>query len=125
MEYLPERKYARITGGSRLTSRDAIVTSSMAEAFFQEDRAVADGNVRIISETRRLNAVADHAVYYGINGKNGKADLTGNVRAEQDGSVLTGNHVVLYLDDSALDADGRSKLVITPKPAVPSTKGVN
>ena len=125
MEYLPDKKYAKITGGSRLTNKDAVVTSTVAEAFFQEDRATADGNVHIVSEARKLDAVSDHAVYYGINGKNGKADLVGNVRAVQDGNVLTGNHVVIYLDDSAMDTEGRSKLVITPKKSTAPAKGAN
>ena len=115
MEYFPELQTANITGGSRLTNKDAVITSNVSEAFFKEDRATADGNVHIVSEARKLDAVADHAIYYGINGKNGKADLIGNVRAVQDGNVLTGNHVVLYLDDSAMDTEGRSKLVIAPK----------
>jgi lipopolysaccharide export system protein LptA len=115
MEYFPERRYANITGGARLTSKDAVLTAKMAEAFFSEDRATADGNVHIVSESRKMDAVSDHAVYYGLNGKNGKADLTGNVRVIQDGNVLTGNHVVMYLDDSAMDTEGRSKLVIQPK----------
>ncbi len=122
MEYFPDKQYAKITGGSRLTNKDAVVTSAVAEAFFKEDRATADGNVHIVSEVRKLDAVSDHAIYYGINGKNGKADLIGNVRAVQDGNVLTGNHVVLYLDDSAADADGRSKLIIKPKQTAPVTK---
>ena len=125
MEYLPDKKYAKITGGSRLTNKDAVVTSAVSEAFFQEDRATADGNVHIVSEARKLDAVSDHAVYYGINGKNGKADLVGNVRAVQDGNVLTGNHVVIYLDDSAMDTEGRSKLVITPKKSTAPAKGAN
>ena len=115
MEYFPDRQNANITGGSRLTNKDAVITSNVSEAFFKEDRATADGNVHIVSEARKLDAVSDHAIYYGINGKNGKADLIGNVRAVQDGNVLTGNHVVLYLDDSAMDTEGRSKLVIAPK----------
>ena len=125
MEYLPDKKYAKITGGSRLTNKDAVVTSAVSEAFFQEDRATADGNVHIVSEARKLDAVSDHAVYYGINGKNGKADLIGNVRAVQDGNVLTGNHVVIYMDDSAMDTEGRSKLVITPKKSTAPAKGAN
>ena len=125
MEYLPDKKYAKITGGSRLTNKDAVVTSAVSEAFFQEDRAIADGNVHIVSEARKLDAVSDHAVYYGINGKNGKADLIGNVRAVQDGNVLTGNHVVIYMDDSAMDTEGRSKLVITPKKSTVPAKGAN
>lgn len=115
MDYFHAKQYAKITGGARLTNKDAVITSAVAEAFFKEDRATADGNVHIVSETRKLDAVSDHAVYYGINGKNGKAELTGNVRAVQDGNVLTGNHVILYLDDSAVDAEGRSKLIIKPK----------
>lgn len=120
MEYFPERQYANITGGARLTNKDAVLTAKVAEAFFQEDRATADGNVHIVSEARKMDAVSDHAVYYGINGKNGKADLTGNVRVIQDGNVLTGNHVVMYLDDSAMDTEGRSKLVIQPKKTAPA-----
>jgi len=119
MEYFPDRKYANITGGARLTNKDAVLTSAVAEAFFEEDRATADGNVHIVSDARKLDTVSDHAIYYGINGKNGKADLIGNVRAVQDGNVLTGNHVIMYLDDSAMDAEGRSKLVITPKKTEP------
>ena len=122
MEYFPERQYANITGGARLTNKDAVLTSTLAEAFFKEDRATADGNVHIVSEVRKLDAVSDHAVYYGINGKNGKADLTGNVRVNQDGNVLTGNHVIMYLDDSAMDTEGRSKLVIQPRKTTPAPK---
>ncbi|NMC32231.1 MAG: LPS export ABC transporter periplasmic protein LptC [Veillonellaceae bacterium] len=122
MEYFPDRQYANITGGARLTNKDAVLTSKVAEAFFQEDRATADGNVHIVSEARKLDAVSDHAVYYGINGKNGKADLIGNARVVQDGNVLTGNHVIMYLDDSAMDTEGRSKLVIQPKKTAPAPK---
>ena len=120
MEYFTERQVANITGGARLTNKDAVLTSKVAEAFFKEDRATADGDVHIVSETRKLDSVSDHAIYYGINGKNGKADLIGNVRVVQDGNVLTGNHVIMYLDDSAMDTEGRSKLVIQPKKAAPA-----
>ena len=112
LEYQPNQQYAKISGGARLTTRDAVVTAAQAEAFFQHDRATADGNVHIVSQNRNLDAVADHAVYHGISGKNAWAELTGNVRAVQSGAVLTGNHVTLYLDDSAADANGRSRLVI-------------
>ena len=115
MEYFSDRQYAIIQGGATLTNKDGILTADKTEAFFKDDFATADGNVRIISDVRKLDAVSDHAIYYGINGKNGKAELKGNVRAVQDGNVLTGNHVTIYMDDSAMDADGRSKLVITPK----------
>lgn len=114
MEYFPEREYALITGGARLTGREAVITAGTVEAFFSDDRVVASANVRITSEARNLDAVADKAEYFGLGTKNGRAELTGNVRAIQDGAVLTGNHVILYMDDSAMNTDGRSKLVIQP-----------
>jgi lipopolysaccharide export system protein LptA len=117
LEYFPDRQYANITGGSRLTNKDAVITSNVSEAFFNEDRITADGNVHIVSDTRKLDAVSDQAVYYG---KSAKADLIGNVRAVQDGNVLTGNHVILYLDDSAMDTEGRSTLVIMPQKKLPT-----
>ena len=115
MEYYPDRQYALITGGARLTGREAIITAGTVEAFFSEDRALATANVRIVSDARHLDAVADKAEYFGLGAKDGRAELTGNVRAVQDGAVLTGNHVVLYMDDSAMNTDGRSKLVIQPQ----------
>lgn len=117
LEYLPPSQYASITGGARLTGRDAVITARAVEAFLNENRAIAEGDVHIVSEGRNLDAVSDHAVYYGAQSM---AELTGNVRAVQNGAVLTGNHVTLYLDDSAINADGRAKLVIQPKPAAPS-----
>lgn len=124
MEYLTDRRYLSVTGGARLTSKDAVITAQSAEAFFNENRAVATGGVHIVSETRSLDAVADQAVYHGLDGKDGRADLTGNVRAVQDGNVLTGNHVVLYMDDRAMGADGRPSLVIQPRPAAPKDPSV-
>ena len=115
MEYEPSRRYANVTGGARLVNRDAVITATSVEAFFNEDRATANGNVHIVSEARKLDAVSDNAVYYGLNGKNGRAELTGNVRAVQAGAVLTGNHVILFMDDSAMDSQGRSKLVMQPR----------
>lgn len=118
LEYSPERQYAKITGGATLTNQEARITASVVEAFFNENRAIADGSVRIVSDSRKLDAVADHLVYFGDQDKKGRAELTGNVRAVQEGTVLTGNHVILYLDDSAMDANGRPSLVITPQQKV-------
>ena len=115
MEYFPDRQYALITGGARLAGREAVITAGTVEAFFSEDRALATANVRIVSDARNLDAVADKAEYFGLGAKDGRAELTGNVRAVQDGAVLTGNHIILYMDDSAMNTDGRSKLVIQPK----------
>ena len=71
--------------------------------------------MHIVSDARKLDAVSDHAVYYGSKEQQGKTILTGNARAVQDGNVLTGNTLTLYMDNKVIDVQGRSKLVITPQ----------
>ena len=51
--------------------------------------------------------------------------MTGNARAVQDGNVLVGNTLNLYLDDKAMEGTGRARLVITnpnPNTGAPQTK---
>ena len=114
IDYYTDKEYAIVPGGARLTTTDGVITANQIEAFMKEERAVAEGNVHIVSDTRKLDAVSDHAVYYGKKG-DGKAILTGNARAVQDGNVLTGNVLTIYMDEKAMDSQGRSKLVVTPK----------
>lgn len=114
IDYYTDKEYAIVPGGAKLTTTDGVITANQIEAFMKEERAVAEGNVHIVSDTRKLDAVSDHAVYYGKKG-DGKAILTGNARAVQDGNVLTGNVLTIYMDEKAMDSQGRSKLVVTPK----------
>ena len=114
IDYYADKGYALVEGWARMDTTDGIITGNRLEAFTNEERVVIDGNVHIVSETRKLDAVSDHAVYYGKKGE-GKTVLTGNARAIQDGNTLTGNTLTIYLDDKAMDAQGRSKLVVTPK----------
>ncbi|SFL61771.1 LptA/OstA family protein [Pelosinus propionicus] len=115
IDYYADKQYAIVTGWARLKTEDTILTANQIESFFSEDRAVAQGDVHIVSDTRKLDAVADQAVYYGSKEQQGKTVLTGNARAVQDGNVLTGNTLTLYLDNKVIDVQGRSKLVITPQ----------
>lgn len=115
IDYYSDKQYALITEWASLHTSDANMTANQIEAFFNEDRAVAEGNVHIVSETRNMDATSDHAVYYGGKEQQGKTVLTGNARAVQDGNVLTGNILTLYLDNKLIDVQGRSKLVITPQ----------
>lgn len=116
IEHWTDKQYSLVTGGARLTMPDGFMTADKVEAFHNEDRAVGSGNVHIISDTRKLDATSDQAVYYGAKtGQQGKAVLTGNARAVQDGNVLTGNTLTIYLDDKAMDAQGRPKLVVKPQ----------
>lgn len=114
IDYYTDKEYALVPSNGRLTTEDGVLTADKIESFMKEERAVAEGNVHIVSETRKLDAVSDHAVYYGKKG-DGRAVLTGHARAIQDGNVLTGNVLTIYMDEKAMDSQGRSKLVVTPK----------
>lgn len=115
IDYYSDKQYAIVIDGANLTMPDGIMTATQIEAFFDENRAVADGNVHVVSQTRNLDATSDHAVYYGSKEEQGKTVLTGNARAVQDGNVLTGNTMTLYLDNKTIDVEGRSKLIIIPQ----------
>jgi lipopolysaccharide export system protein LptA len=116
IEHWTDKQYSLVTGGARMTMPDGWMTANKVEAFHNEDRAVGTGEVHIVSDTRKLDATSDQAVYYGAKtGQQGKTVLTGNARAVQDGNVMTGNTMTIYLDDKAMDAQGRPKLVVKPQ----------
>ena len=115
IDYYSDKQYAIVTGWAKLTQPDSVMTANQIESFFTDNRAVAQGNVHIVSSARQLDATSDQAVYYGAQGEQGKTILTGNARAVQEGNVLTGNTMTLYLDKKTIDVQGRSKLVIIPQ----------
>lgn len=116
VEYDSSQDYALVPQDAVLTGPDGTMTANRIEAFLKEDRAQGLGNVHVVSETRKLDARADKADYYGIKtAGQGKLILTGNARAIQDGNTLTGETLTLYLDNKTVDAQGRTKLVIVPK----------
>lgn len=116
VDYYTDKDYAVVPNGGVVTMPDGTMKADYLEAFLKENRAVGKGNVHIISEARKLDATSDQAVYYGNkDGKDGKAVLTGNARAVQDGNVLTGSTLTITLDDKAMTASGRPRLVVTPQ----------
>lgn len=115
IDYDSNKQYALVTGWASLSMDDSVMTANQIESFFADNRATAQGNVHIVSSSRKLDATAEQAVYYGSKGEQGKTVLTGNVRALQDGNVLTGNTMTLYLDTKTIDVQGRSKLIIIPQ----------
>ncbi len=119
IDYYSDKDYAIVPANGHLTTPDGFMTADKIEAFLKEDRAVSTGNVHVVSDVRKLDATSDVAVYYGAKyaaqDERGKVVLTGNARAVQDGNVLTGNTLTIRLDDKAMDAQGRTKLVIVPK----------
>ena len=115
IDYYADRQYAIVTGGAKMTMTDSLMTASQIESFFNEDKIVAEGNVHVVSKPRNFDATSDQATYYGNKNEQGKTVLTGNARAVQEGNVLTGNSITLFLDSKAVDVQGRSKLVLIPQ----------
>jgi len=116
IDYDSAKQYALVPSAAELTTPDGTLTTDKLEAFFAENRAVGDGNVHLVSPPRQLDATSNHIVYYGMQpaGK-GKAVLTGNARAVQEGNVIVGDTITINMDSQSADAQGRTKLVITPK----------
>lgn len=115
VDYFADKEYAVVPENGIMTTTDGVVTANKIESYFKDNRAVCTGNVHIVSQPRKLDAVSDNAVYYGGTGNaGGKVVLTGNARAVQEGNVLTGNTLTIYLDSKAMDAQGRTKLVVQP-----------
>jgi lipopolysaccharide export system protein LptA len=115
IDYYVDKQYALVPNAARLTMPDSLMTANQIEAFMAENRVVASGNVHMVNDIRKLDATSDQAVYYGAKEAQGKVVMTGNARAVQDGNVLTGNSLTLYLDDKTMDAQGRTKLIIKPQ----------
>jgi lipopolysaccharide export system protein LptA len=115
IEHWVDRQYTLVPSAARLTMPDGWLTANKVEAFHQEDRAIATGDVHIVSDKRSLDATSDQAVYTGSKNSQGKVVMSGNARAVQDGNILTGKTLTIYLDDKAMDAQGRPKLVVKPQ----------
>ncbi|MBP2646311.1 MAG: OstA family protein [Firmicutes bacterium] len=115
IEYWTDKAYSLITGQPKLTMPDGVMTAEKIEAYHNEDKAIGSGQVHIVSDTRKLDATADQAVYYGDKQGQGKVVLTGDARAVQEGNTLTGNTLTLQFDNKTIGAEGRSKLVVTPQ----------
>ncbi len=115
IEYSASKQYALIPENAKIEMPDGTMTADKIEAFIPESRAIGTGSVHIVSPARKLDATADTATYYGEPKGQSKVILSGNARALQDGNVLTGETLTLRLEEKAVDAQGRTKLVITPQ----------
>lgn len=115
VNYFQDSDRAVVPQGGTLFTPDGDLSANYMEAFLGEDRAVCRGSVHIVSEARKLDATSDTATYYGAKSgqDRSKIIMNGNARAVQDGNVLVGNTLSLYLDDKAVQGTGRARLVIT------------
>ena len=115
IEYYSTNQYAVVTGGALMTMPDGTMNADKIDAFYNDDRAYGYGNVHLVSDTKKLDATADLLTYTGFKAGQGIAVLTGNARAVQAGNTITGDKLTLHLDDKAIDATGRPRLVIIPE----------
>ncbi|SDM85127.1 lipopolysaccharide export system protein LptA [Dendrosporobacter quercicolus] len=113
LDYYTDKAYAVVNDQARLVMQDGVMTAGKIEAYLDESRITGTGSVHIVSQARQLDATADQAVYYGA--EPARAVLTGNARAVQEGNILTGNKLTIYLDNQTVNAQGRTQLVIQPQ----------
>ena len=115
VEYFSERQYAKVPNDGRIETPDGVMTADFIEAFLDKESAVGVGHVHVVSPARQLDATSDEGVYFGQPKGQSKVVLTGNARALQEGNLLTGETMTIRLDEKAMDSQGRSRLVVTPK----------
>jgi lipopolysaccharide export system protein LptA len=115
IEHWVDKQYSLVNDGAKLTMTDGVMIADKLEFFHKDSRAVGTGHVHIVSDTRHLDATAEQATYFGAKTDKHSVVLSGNARAVQDGNVLTGKTMTIYLDDKAMDAQGRPQLVVKPQ----------
>jgi lipopolysaccharide export system protein LptA len=116
IEYHLDQNYGIITGKGYLEAQGSRMWADLIQGWFKEIRAVGTGNVHIESPADNLVAYGNEAIYTQTPDQHdGVIHLNGNVYANQNGSSLTGEHVVIQLADNSVQTyNGRSTLVIVP-----------
>lgn len=116
VDYTQSTGYGTVTGNAKLVVAEAIMTADYIESWLNEIRAIGTGNVKLHSEQRNLDASGDRIDYHQTPGKeDGVAYLSGNAYAVQNGNTLKGDAFTITMSDNAIQTEGRSTLVITPK----------
>jgi lipopolysaccharide export system protein LptA len=115
LDYYADKAYAVVNQNARLTMTEGVMTADKIEAYLNDNQVTGTGHVHLVSPARQLDATSEQAVYYGAKGQPGHVILTGNARAVQEGNVLTGSKLTIYLEDKAVNAQGRTQLVIQPQ----------
>ncbi|MDL2281300.1 organic solvent tolerance protein OstA [Selenomonadales bacterium OttesenSCG-928-I06] len=116
VDYYVSRGYVKVPSNARLENKDGIVTSDMLEAYLDEQKITALGNVRVISSVHELDAIADKADYFGLPKEESEIIFTGNARVTQRGNTVTGHLLTVDLNDNSVKAEGdRPKVIFTPK----------
>lgn len=115
LDYYADKAYAVVNQNARLTMTEGVMTADKIEAYLNDNQVTGTGHVHIVNPARQLDATSEQAVYYGAKDQPGRVILSGNARAVQEGNVLTGSKLTIYLEDKAVNAQGRTQLVIQPQ----------
>ena len=106
-----QKRKAVFVGNVVVTDREIKILSDRLEVFFTEDNKVdlieAEGRVTIIRND--LTATGEKATY---DMKEGKMQLTGNPRIQQDQDTLTGETVTLWRNSKRILCEPNARLVI-------------
>ena len=116
VDYYVSRGYVKVPSNARIENKDGIVTSDNLEAYLDDQKVTALGNVHVVSSVHELDAVADKANYFGLPKEQSKIIFTGNARVIQRGNTVTGHLLTVDLNDNSVKAEGdRPKVIFTPK----------
>lgn len=97
-EYFVDKDYVRMDQGGVITSADGTFTADVMEGWIKEEHYKGIGNAHIVSPPRKFEGGGDMAEYFGK--EKGKAILTGNAWAVQDGNTLKSQHITIFLDEN-------------------------
>lgn len=116
VDYTQSTGYGTVTGNAKLVTSEATMTADYIESWLNEIRAIGTGNVKLHSDQHHLDASGDRIDYRQTPNQNdGVAYLSGHAYAVQNGNTLQGDAFTITMSDSAIQTEGRSTLVITPK----------
>jgi lipopolysaccharide export system protein LptA len=116
VDYYVSRGYVRVSSGARFENKDSYLTANAMEAYLDEQKIIALGNVHVVSFVHELDAVADKADYFGLPKEQSKIILIGNAKVIQKGNTVAGHLLTVNLNDNSVKAEGdRPKAIFTPQ----------
>lgn len=96
-EYTADKDYVRMEKGGTIGSADGTFYADYMEGWVKPEHIIGRGHAHIKSPARQFEGGGDHAEYFGK--ESGKAVLTGNAWAVQEGNSLKSNKLIVFLSD--------------------------
>ena len=96
-EYFVDKDYVLMDQGGIVTSADGTFQADYMEGWIKEEHYKGIGNAHVVSPPKKFEGGGDEAEYFGK--QNGKAILTGNAWAIQEGNTLKSQKITIFLDE--------------------------